>query len=686
MENQSSSVLYDPVVKKQNSNAAEKIGSQSNNAEQSPPNAESLGHNVVTKATFHHHHHHQGSPIIERNTASATAASVITSPQEPVRSGLNSISEFHHHHIHHSEKTVNENWKGNKQLRRRRVNTGLNSAIPSNTGALNSKGDISIKGDQPGAETRNAEKWTKLQNLKMLFDEGFISKEEYVGRRSQIIDDMTGTNHSALPERSISSLLSSSQFGSRVRRRPSRVLNPYVIPRPPPSDFSAFQPETAIRHFFDLQKRVWTQEPVMVRMDDTPFARGGLRLVYHLQEVKKQEAAALMNTREYISMYNDHVVGDRNSDPYNMNMMFADVDLSLQMKEPENALGDLIEEEEEDEIHNIDSDLKANRPNLALSNSARAMESTNEETLESISTDAKPVIEYATDESKLENKEGDDGLQGKITLVNGDSVKKTSYVAKLAIDPYEDPGTYFRDVEMQAHCAYYAMLFNRYEPPRRVEFCKAWILELIERENSPICGVEKFITGSGSKYRKHNNNFGYVSEDERNTPQAFSHFTYEASAHTMLVVDIQGVGDMYTDPQIHTIRGTDFGKGNLGVRGIKRFLETHRCNSICRYLKLPAVNPKGDTVDSTMPVKPLMPHARIDRQQFAEGHYYESTPYLQKMLHSRSVISQMSTAQSSVYAKKQRWERRHRGDESTYWDLSDDLEGCFAHCPSCTIL
>jgi elongation factor 2 kinase len=52
-------------------------------------------------------------------------------------------------------------------------------------------------------------------------------------------------------------------------------------------------------------------------------------------------------------------------------------------------------------------------------------------------------------------------------------------------------------------------------------------------------------------YRKHNNNFGYVSDDERNTPQAFSHFTFEISKRNLLVVDIQGVGDFYTDPQVH---------------------------------------------------------------------------------------------------------------------------------------
>lgn len=46
--------------------------------------------------------------------------------------------------------------------------------------------------------------------------------------------------------------------------------------------------------------------------------------------------------------------------------------------------------------------------------------------------------------------------------------------------------------------------------------------------------------------------------------QAFSHFTFERSGHQLIIVDIQGVGDLYTDPQIHTESGTDFGDGNLG--------------------------------------------------------------------------------------------------------------------------
>eukprot|EP00472_Partenskyella_glossopodia_P010363 CAMPEP_0197517812 /NCGR_PEP_ID=MMETSP1318-20131121/2884_1 /TAXON_ID=552666 /ORGANISM="Partenskyella glossopodia, Strain RCC365" /LENGTH=393 /DNA_ID=CAMNT_0043067675 /DNA_START=187 /DNA_END=1368 /DNA_ORIENTATION=+ len=181
---------------------------------------------------------------------------------------------------------------------------------------------------------------------------------------------------------------------------------------------------------------------------------------------------------------------------------------------------------------------------------------------------------------------------------------KNRYVAKISMNPSDNKNTkvYFRDVETQTIAKYYAEKFNQYHPPKKVDFIKACVLELIQREGNPIVGVEKFIPGP---YRKHNSNYGYVSDEERNTPQAFSHFSWEASDHTLLVCDIQGVGDLYTDPQIHHISGEGFGKGNLGMAGISKFLQKHRCNAICRYLKLPQLNAKVSDI-GTIPTTRLM--------------------------------------------------------------------------------
>jgi hypothetical protein len=181
---------------------------------------------------------------------------------------------------------------------------------------------------------------------------------------------------------------------------------------------------------------------------------------------------------------------------------------------------------------------------------------------------------------------------------------------------------------MQLFAYQFAEKFNVYKPPKLVSFVKAWLVKLPRRGNQ-LCAVERFISGP---YRKHNNNFGFVNEDERNTPQAFSHFSYEASGHSLLLCDIQGVADMYTDPQIHTVAGEDkkerpFGKGNLGQKGIDQFLKTHRCNPICRYLKLPPINPKMDEegnlgtvpVDSTVMLDQNIDVVRIKVQELPTG-------------------------------------------------------------------
>ena len=99
------------------------------------------------------------------------------------------------------------------------------------------------------------------------------------------------------------------------------------------------------------------------------------------------------------------------------------------------------------------------------------------------------------------------------------------------------------------------------------------------------------ITG---EYIKHNSNSGYVESHRRATPQAFSHFTFQASRGRLIIVDIQGVADLYTDPQVHTLEGTGYGEGNLGANGFALFFSGHRCSPLCAKLGLVPL-PKSET-------------------------------------------------------------------------------------------
>ena len=74
--------------------------------------------------------------------------------------------------------------------------------------------------------------------------------------------------------------------------------------------------------------------------------------------------------------------------------------------------------------------------------------------------------------------------------------------------------------------------------------------------------------------------------------QTFSHYTYEASDGKIMCVDVQGVGDLYTDPQFHSAEGTGYGEGDLGRRGMALFLATHVCGPQCHRIGLP-VFPKS---------------------------------------------------------------------------------------------
>jgi hypothetical protein len=160
----------------------------------------------------------------------------------------------------------------------------------------------------------------------------------------------------------------------------------------------------------------------------------------------------------------------------------------------------------------------------------------------------------------------------------------------------------FADVRMQTEAGRLAALYNAVKPPKEVHFLPSAAVHFAQPAMMPdalkrfaeqqYAAVEPLVLG---EYIKWSNNLDYLSPMGHMTPLAFSHFTYEASSGECLVCDIQGVqsgrggGYIFTDPQIHgTIRR--WGKGDLGREGIRLFFSAHKCNDVCKMLKLTPSN------------------------------------------------------------------------------------------------
>merc|ERR550539_173477 len=106
--------------------------------------------------------------------------------------------------------------------------------------------------------------------------------------------------------------------------------------------------------------------------------------------------------------------------------------------------------------------------------------------------------------------------------------------------------------------------------------------------NFRYVSVEPFLKG---KYLKFNGNNGYVCSEPSDRidfeicelSQAFSHWTHCRTNGEEIVVDMQGAGFRYTDPQINSIAG-NYGRADRKKKGIDEFFESHICRLSCNIL------------------------------------------------------------------------------------------------------
>mmetsp|Transcript_13476 Transcript_13476/g.46899 ORF Transcript_13476/g.46899 Transcript_13476/m.46899 type:complete len:346 (-) Transcript_13476:79-1116(-) len=143
---------------------------------------------------------------------------------------------------------------------------------------------------------------------------------------------------------------------------------------------------------------------------------------------------------------------------------------------------------------------------------------------------------------------------------------------------------YFREVLQQHVAQMFADEFNlqlgQEGAKQEVNFLPVKVLKL---KDGMASNVEAFLEGD---YRKHNDNFGHVLTTDI-IPPALSHFSWKISSGRLMLCDIQGVDCTYTDAQIHSnLTSMNFGRGDYGEVGMKKFFENHECNEICKMLKL----------------------------------------------------------------------------------------------------
>uniref|UniRef100_A0A673I8L1 non-specific serine/threonine protein kinase n=1 Tax=Sinocyclocheilus rhinocerous TaxID=307959 RepID=A0A673I8L1_9TELE len=164
-----------------------------------------------------------------------------------------------------------------------------------------------------------------------------------------------------------------------------------------------------------------------------------------------------------------------------------------------------------------------------------------------------------------------------------------------------------REIQQQRAAQKLTFAFNQIRPktiPYSPRFLEVFLLYC--HSAGQWFAIEECITGD---FRKFNNNNG----DEivptnllEETMLAFSHWTYEYTRGELLVLDLQGVGEILTDPSV--IKSGEkgsydmiFGPANLGDDAIRNFRTKHHCNSCCRKLKLPDLKRNDYTPDKLTP-------------------------------------------------------------------------------------
>ncbi|KAL4159357.1 hypothetical protein PRNP1_005117 [Phytophthora ramorum] len=157
----------------------------------------------------------------------------------------------------------------------------------------------------PQSSGNHQSPFEKLNTLKLLLDCGHLTADEYQERKTQIINEMTGTS-TERKKPSPRSRRSGSGANNPAPPPPLQPLLKTVVPHGPP-DFSRIRRERADKLSFDVDTLEWHSTPVGVKLDLVPFATGQLRNAYYLQELGADGSSSrLLVAKHYTTNMNHH--------------------------------------------------------------------------------------------------------------------------------------------------------------------------------------------------------------------------------------------------------------------------------------------------------------------------------------------------------------------------------------------
>ncbi|XP_061078550.1 transient receptor potential cation channel subfamily M member 7-like [Conger conger] len=207
-----------------------------------------------------------------------------------------------------------------------------------------------------------------------------------------------------------------------------------------------------------------------------------------------------------------------------------------------------------------------------------------------------------------------------------------------------------REIQQQRAAQKLTFAFNQIKPKTIVyspRFLEVFLLYC--HSASQWFAIEECISG---EFRKFNNNNGdeiVPSSLLEQTMLAFSHWSYEYTRGELLVLDLQGVGEILTDPSVIT-RGENesyemiFGPANLGDDAIRNFREKHHCNACCRKLHLPDLKRNEYTPDKvTLPPDDTPGEGSVESQSSTKN----ETPPMRLMQSKRAHSTPVTEVQGS---------------------------------------